>query len=137
MIRKLCLKDMEQVVELWLSGNLDAHSFVPEEYWESHAAEVQEQLLCAEVYVYEENGRILGFAGIQENYLAGIFVQKGLRGNRIGKQLLDHAKSVHPSLTLNVYQKNQRAVSFYQREGFSILQTGTDPETGEIVEPLQ
>lgn len=132
MIRKLCLEDMEQVIELWIHGNLDAHSFIPRNYWESHAAEVREQLLCAEVYVYEENGSILGFAGLQRNYLAGIFVQKESRGNRIGKRLLDHVKSVHPSITLNVYQKNQRAVSFYKREGFSVLQAGIDPETGEI-----
>ena len=132
MIRKLCLEDMEQVIELWIHGNLDAHSFIPRNYWESHAAEVREQLLCAEVYVYEENGSILGFAGLQRNYLAGIFVQKESRGNWIGKRLLDHVKSVHPSITLNVYQKNQRAVSFYKREGFSVLQAGIDPETGEI-----
>ena len=49
MIRKLCLEDMEQVIELWIHGNLDAHSFIPRNYWESHAAEVREQLLCAEV----------------------------------------------------------------------------------------
>lgn len=132
MIRKLCVEDMDQVIELWLHGNWDAHRFIPRRYWESHAAEVREQLLCAEVYIYEENGRILGFAGMQKNYLAGIFVKKESRGNRIGKRLLDHVKSVHPSMTLNVYQKNQRAVSFYEREGFLVLQTETDHETGEI-----
>ena len=32
---------------------------------------------------------------------------------------------------LNVYQKNTRAISFYQREGFEIQNSGLDPATGE------
>ena len=32
---------------------------------------------------------------------------------------------------LNVYQKNTRAISFYQREGFEIQYSGLDEATGE------
>ena len=35
------------------------------------------------------------------------------------------------SLQLNVYQKNARAISFYQREGFIIQCEGLDEATGE------
>ena len=35
------------------------------------------------------------------------------------------------ALTLNVYQKNTRALSFYQREGFDIQCEGADAATGE------
>ncbi len=35
------------------------------------------------------------------------------------------------SLRLNVYQKNARAISFYQREGFIIQCEGLDEATGE------
>ena len=38
----------------------------------------------------------------------------------IGKLLLDYIKDKKVSLRLNVYQKNARAISFYQREGFII-----------------
>ena len=34
-------------------------------------------------------------------------------------------------LFLNVYQKNTRAISFYQREGFEILREDLDEVTGE------
>lgn len=36
------------------------------------------------------------------------------------------------SLTLDVYQKNNRAVAFYFREGFSVLSEELDKATGEI-----
>ncbi len=49
----------------------------------------------------------------------------------IGKLLLDYVKDKKVSLRLNVYQKNARAISFYQREGFIIQCEGLDEATGE------
>lgn len=49
----------------------------------------------------------------------------------IGKLLLDYVKDKKVSLRLNVYQKNARAISFYQREGFIIQYEGLDEATGE------
>ena len=49
----------------------------------------------------------------------------------IGELLLDYIKDKKVSLRLNVYQKNARAISFYQREGFIIQCEGLDEATGE------
>ena len=49
----------------------------------------------------------------------------------IGKLLLDYIKNKKLRLRLNVYQKNTRALSFYQREGFDIQCEGSDDATGE------
>ncbi len=48
-----------------------------------------------------------------------------------GKLLLDYIKDKKERLELNVYQKNARAISFYQREGFIIQCEGLDEATGE------
>mgnify|MGYP002250257355 CR=1 FL=1 len=45
--------------------------------------------------------------------------------------LLDYIKDKKVRLQLNVYQKNARAISFYQREGFIIQCEGLDEATGE------
>lgn len=132
MIRACNPCDLDQIVELWFQGNLDAHDFISRSYWEQHIPMVREQLAQAELYVYETDGLLQGFAGLQEDYLAGIFIRKEFRCMGIGKQLLDHVKTVHPVLTLNVYQKNERAAAFYKREGFSTLAEDMDEETGEI-----
>ena len=131
MIRKFQNTDIEQVMKIWLCGNEDAHSFIPKDYWKSNYSMVQEQLLQAEVYVYEAEGTVQGFIGIQENYLAGIFVKKEVRSTGIGKQLLDYVKAIHPTLTLNVYQRNRRALEFYKREGFFITLEDIEPDTGK------
>ena len=54
----------------------------------------------------------------------------------IGKLLLDYIKDKKVRLQLNVYQKNTRAISFYQREGFIIQCEGLDEATGEKERPV-
>lgn len=131
MIRKVQSGDLDTVARIWLDTNLEAHSFVDGAYWRKHFAEVKEMLAQAELYVCEEEKEICGFAGLEGDYIAGIFVSAGHRSRGIGKQLLDNIKVLHKSLSLHVYQRNTRAVSFYQREGFRIAREGTEESTGE------
>ena len=63
--------------------------------------------------------------------IEGIFVSDEMQSCGIGKLLLDYVKDKKVSLRLNVYQKNARAISFYQREGFIIQCEGLDEATGE------
>lgn len=110
---------------------MDAHPFVSEEYWHSHFTGVQEALLQARVFVYDINGKVLGFIGLMNEYIAGIFVDRNYRSTGIGTQLLTYAKQKYDTLSLNVYQQNLRAVAFYHKVGFSILSEGVDEDTGE------
>lgn len=90
-------------------------------------------LLPAEVYVYidECKNEIEGFVGLDQEYIAGIFVRKEARSKGIGKALLDFIKEKKQELTLNVYQKNERAVRFYERQGFPIIDRSIDKNTAE------
>ena len=118
-------------MEIWLAANLQAHCFVPAEYWTGNAPQVRRQLPQAELHVYEAGGAVQGFAGLQGDYLAGIFVDGPARSRGVGRQLLDRCKVLHPVLTLHVYRQNPRAAAFYRREGFRALEADTDPDTGE------
>ena len=74
---------------------------------------------------------IQGFVGLNDEYIEGIFVSDEMQSCGIGKLLLDYIKDKKVSLRLNVYQKNARAISFYQREGFIIQCEDLDEDTGE------
>lgn len=130
-IRELRKTDLDSVAELWLDTNRKAHAFIPAQHWQGHLAMVKEMLPQAEVYVYEEAEEIQGFIGLSGEYIEGIFVSGKVQSRGIGKLLLDHAKGLKGSLRLSVYQKNARAVRFYQREGFEIHCEGLDESTGE------
>ncbi|WP_277408292.1 GNAT family N-acetyltransferase [Lacrimispora xylanisolvens] len=86
----------------------------------------------ASVSVFEENGSIEGFIGLMNNYIAGIFISKDKQSRGIGRQLLHHVKENHNELSLKVYEKNQRAVNFYLREGFLVTEKQEDRENGEV-----
>ena len=86
----------------------------------------------ATVYVYEDNGSVQGFIGLTKNYIEGIFVEESMRGKGIGTQLLNLAKQLCSSLTLQVYEKNQSALRFYFKEGFQIKKKQMDSETGQM-----
>ena len=133
MIRKLQKTDIDTVSQIWLDANRDAHDFIPAEYWENNFLPVKEMLLQAEVYVYTDEciNETEGFIGLDQEYIAGIFVRKGARSEGIGKALLDFVKEKKQELTLNVYRKNERAVRFYEREGFHIIERTTDESTDE------
>ena len=92
---------------------------------------MKELLLQATVYVYEKNQEIQGFIGLNDEYIEGIFVSNKIQSHGIGKALLNYAKNKRNKLFLNVYQKNIRAIAFYQREGFKIQHSGFDEATKE------
>lgn len=131
MIRKMEKEDLNRISKIWLDTNIKAHDFIPAQYWEKNYEPVREMLPQAEVYVWEENGQIQGFAGLYEEYIAGIFVPEQAQSKGIGGQLLNYIKGRKPYLSLKVYQKNIRAVKFYKREGFQIKKESADQKTGE------
>ena len=131
MIRKLQKVDINRVADIWLKTNLKAHFFIPEQYWISNYEFVKELLPQAEVYVYEDDKMIQGFIGVSDEYIEGIFVSDEMQSCGIGKMLLDYIKDKKDRLQLKVYQKNVRAMSFYQREGFTIQSEEMDEFTRE------
>ena len=131
MIRKLQKADINEVADIWLNANLKAHYFIPAQYWNDNFELVKGMLLQAEIYLYENEQKIQGFIGLNGDYIEGIFVSDEVQSHGIGKLLMNYVKNKRTKLLLNVYQKNIRAVSFYQREGFEIQCEGLDEATGE------
>ncbi|WP_334333375.1 GNAT family N-acetyltransferase [Companilactobacillus sp. HBUAS59544] len=125
MIRKMNLKEVDRVGNIWLRGNLEAHDFIDSNFWIDNQAAVKQQFLKAEIYVYA-NPDLVGFVGLQGDYIAGIFVLKQYQGQHIGQQLLDYLKKYHQKLELDVYEKNQSALRFYLRNGFTESKIGFD-----------
>jgi putative acetyltransferase len=131
MIRELRKVDINKVAEIWLDTNIKTHYFISAQYWKSNFELVKELLLQATVYAYEDKQEIQGFIGLSNEYIEGIFVSAEMQSQGIGKILLNYVKGKRNKLILNVYQKNTRAISFYQREGFEIQYSGLDEATGE------
>lgn len=132
MIKKMENEHLDTVMELWLSGNNSGHPFIPAQHWEDSYDLVKEMLPQADIYIYEDTISIKGFIGISENpYIAGLFVSPNFQGQGIGEKLLTYVKAHYNNLSLHVYSENNRAVTFYQKQGFTITSESINNSTGE------
>lgn len=132
-IRTFRENDLPDIMQIWLDTNIKAHNFILEKYWLDNYAMVKNLLPQAEIYVYENDNtnQIEGFIGLTGDYIEGIFVKEAVQSNGIGKQLLNYAKGIRSTMRLSVYQKNTRAISFYQKEQFLIQSENLDDNTNE------
>ena len=131
MVRKLQKADIDRVADIWLDTNIRAHNFISKQYWQNNFSIVKEMLSQSEIYVYEEKNEIQGFVGLSDKYIEGIFVSSKEQSKRIGNLLMCYVKNIKNQLSLSVYQKNIRAVNFYQKEDFNIQSENVDENTGE------
>lgn len=94
---------------------------------------VKKSILAAEVYIYTDDytDDLIGFIGLADNYIAGLFVKQAARSKGVGKALLDYVKGIKSELFLDVYDKNRRAIRFYKREHFKVQEQNVDINTKE------
>ena len=132
MLRTMRTDDLDYVVKIWLESTIQAHSFIESDYWKENKEEVRKMLPHSLIQVAEIDGHIVGFIGMNETRIEGLFVSSDFQSRGIGHSLIEWAKTGNEELTLSVYQKNQRALQFYLKEGFVIGERLMDQKTGEI-----
>ena len=89
--------------------------------------------------VAEEGGVIGGYLSMNEELgiVPGLYISPDLRGQGVGKALMDAAKQRRPGgLKLTVFEPNIRAKDFYEREGFVEVSEERSDDTAEGVPTL-
>lgn len=132
MITKFDNNDIERIIDIWEATNINAHNFIRKEYWINSRPIVQEMLPLADIYVINNDISTVGFIGINQQHIEGIFIDQEYQSYGYGKQLLDFVKEMNCELSLTVYEKNHRAREFYKREGFTELSRSVDENTNEL-----
>ena len=52
MIRIYQKKDLNDLMQIWLNANMEAHSFIPKEYWISHYDMVKNHAASGPIYMF-------------------------------------------------------------------------------------
>ena len=84
----------------------------------------------SETWVFEHDGRVVGFFSLMDNTLAALFVEPQMQGTGIGPKLLQKAKAQRGTLELCLYTLNTRAMDFYLKHGFRETGRRRDAHTG-------
>ena len=131
MIREITPRDIDRVGEVWLEASIQAHDFVPADFWRSaHKTMADELLPHADGYVHLTGERIDAFTVVAGDFVHCLFVEPRSQRRGIGALLLSHLKASHHTLRLHVYQQNPDAARFYTSNGFVVTGEGTCPHTG-------
>lgn len=131
-IRKFTDYDLPKVMKIWYEGNLEAHDFVPKQFWDRHINYVSRAIKEAETYVYEIDGQVIGFIGMDHDYLAGLFIHREFRGQGYGSRLLNFIKEKYDSFTLHVFENNYGAYCFYENQGLIKQAEEVNEDLGEV-----
>ena len=92
-------------------------------------------LTTHEVWVAENNGNLIGYLALHDDWVAQLYVRPGFWRRGIGTALLRRAKERRPDhLQLWCFQVNTRARAFYEAHGFSVVKL-TDGRGNEEQEP--
>ncbi|WP_409309534.1 N-acetyltransferase [Pectobacterium sp. B1J-3] len=131
MIRPYRDLDLAPLMQLWLKSTILAHPFIREDYWRESEAEVRDVYLPqSQTWVYEEQGRIIGFISVLESrFIGALFIEQDYYGKQIGAALILHVQARFPLLSLEVYQQNTRACRFYHKQGFIVVEENVNQDT--------
>ena len=140
-------RDLPRVGELLLQVNEVHHKIRPDLFKTNARKYTDDELRAifrdpdAPVFVYETDGRVLGYAFCilqtrrgnnlvdgKTLYLDDLCVDSAARGRGIGTALyryvLDYAKSIGcHNVTLNVWEGNDAALAFYRKCGMKVQKT--------------
>ncbi|MER6173197.1 GNAT family N-acetyltransferase [Streptosporangium sp. NPDC001681] len=85
-----------------------------------------------ETWVAELHGQVAGFAALDDQWLAHLYVAPEAQGHGIGSALLAQTRKVRPGpLNLHVFQQNTGARRFYERHGFTLVALGDGGDNEE------
>ena len=119
MIRPYDPKDLDQLLDAWRSASEVGHPFLDEAFFAKERKAIAEVYMPnAETWVYETDGKVVGFIALAGDEIGGLFVHADYHGKGLGKALVDHARTVRAHLFLKVFEKNEVGRAFYKRYGF-------------------
>lgn len=133
MIRKIEPEEINDVLDVWITSSIQAHSFIDKEFWTSKIDAMREIYIPnSDTYIFKENEITKGFFSLHGDTLAAMFVSPEFQGNGIGFKLMDKAKSLRSMLELTVYKENPKSIEFYKKCGFKTIKEKVDEHTGHI-----
>ena len=121
MIREAQRSELPAILELWLESTTWGHPFIKANYWRDCIPLVRDAYLAnAQNWVWEEDGKLLGFVSIMEGrFLAAMFVAPKAVRRGIGKALMQYCSSAIPT-DAGGLSKNQPAINFYRHRVFTL-----------------
>ncbi|URW83217.1 acetyltransferase [Alcaligenes sp. DN25] len=111
-------EDGQRAVEIWRKAVDATHDFLSVQDRQEIDVMVCGFLLQASLWLaVDETDYPLAFMLLEQGHMQALFVDPDSRGTGVGKALVLHGLSLHPSMTTDVNEQNEQAVGFYEKMG--------------------
>ncbi|RCK47623.1 acetyltransferase [Thalassospira profundimaris] len=131
-------QDCEQLLEIWLAASRLGHAFLGESTLLDQCAIVRDVYLPqAENHVALSGQTPVGFIGLLDCFIGGLFVDPAFHGKNIGRSLVEHVSPLKPWLELEVYAANPLAAPFYRKLGFREISRRANDDEGRPFELIR
>ena len=119
-LRAACADDAVRLFGIWNEAVKATHGFLNERDYLEIAELVRDKYIpnASFVLAVDADDVPLAFMGMSSCEIDSLFVHPEAFGKGVGGVLLDHAKSQHDRLTLDVNEQNEGAYGFYLKKGF-------------------
>lgn len=132
MIRPAVPDDAPEVVRIFRESRAEAMPWLPVLHTPEEVLAWFRGALAGEGYVFEDAGRIVGYAVLREDELHDLYVAPDRQGRGVGSALLDRVREARPGgFRLWAFRDNTRARCFYEARGCHVIDTSEgDNEEG-------
>ena len=131
MIRLFEPRDTDAVMVVWRAASDLAHPFLSKTFQDASAILIRQNYLhISDIWVAEEAGEVVGFIGLLDDLIGGLFVHPDYHGRGIGRALVDRAVAERGSLCVEVFVDNPIGRRFYAAYGFKGEKQVMDPHSG-------
>jgi ribosomal protein S18 acetylase RimI-like enzyme len=127
MIRRVRPEDANAIAETFTAAFETLLTFLPDLHTRDEHRHFITEIVPVdhEIWVAEDEGRVVGLAAIGKSTLGHIYVHPDFQGRGLGTALLDKTKELRPSgFTLWTFPANEQACRFYERRGLRAIEYG-------------
>lgn len=119
-IRPARAADGARLLDIWRRAVDATHDFLSPEHRAAIDAEVASFLPQVSAWLATDPDDVaIGFMIVDGAHMEALFIDPDWRGQGVGRRLVDHALSLHPTLTTDVNEQNGQAIGFYEAMRFA------------------
>ena len=118
MIRTYQDTDIESVLDIYYKASILATPFLDKDFLEQEKKNIRDLYIPnTKTWVYEDDGKVIGFIGMLGNEVGAIFIYPSHHGKGIGTKLMDHVATMYDHLEVEVFEENKIGRKFYDKYG--------------------
>lgn len=131
-ISKAHVSDYDELIQLWEASVSATHKFLTERDIQDYKLLIYDYYFdLQDLYYLKDADRMLGFIGLNADFIQMLFVSPNVIGKGIGTALINFAIDAHGAKTVDVNEQNTDAVEFYKNIGFEVVERSEEDAAGK------